>query len=245
MDDGTAQVAALTELQSILLDTEGVEEFVDGVAEATARHVGPATSATITLRRDGRPTLVGASDPRAAECDEVEYAAGAGPCLEAIDTGRTVHVPDLAQETRWPSWRAAAHAQGFGSAAALPRTVRPGVAIAVNLYAPAPHAWSHSAMAVADLYADQVARALVLCLRNADQAELNADLRAALVSRAVIDQAIGVIMAENRCGPDDAMTILRTASRHRKLKVRDVAASVVEGVAGRPPQEADTFVQRA
>ena len=141
-------------------------------------------------------------------------------------------MPDLAQETRWPSWRAAAHAQGFGSAAALPRTVRPGVAIAVNLYAPAPHAWSHSAMAVADLYADQVARALVLCLRNADQAELNADLRAALVSRAVIDQAIGVIMAENRCGPDDAMTILRTASRHRKLKVRDVAASVVEGSPG-------------
>jgi AmiR/NasT family two-component response regulator len=100
-------------------------------------------------------------------------------------------------------------------------------------------------MAVADLYADQVARALALCLRNADQAELNADLRAALVSRAVIDQAIGVVMAENRCGAQEAMTILRSAARHRKVKLREVAAGIVEGVSGRPVMDADTFVQRA
>ena len=114
MVDPTARAAAITEIQSILLRTAAVEDFVDGVAQAAARQVGPATSATITLRRDGRPRLIGASDDRAAQCDEVEYAADDGPCLEAIATGGLVHVPDVAAETRWPSWCAATAANGFG-----------------------------------------------------------------------------------------------------------------------------------
>ncbi|MDQ0373357.1 GAF and ANTAR domain-containing protein [Cellulomonas humilata] len=244
-DDDTAQVAALVALQSLLVDAVSVEDFADGVAQAAAHHVSPATSATITLRREGRPTLMSASDPAAAACDEVEYATGHGPCLEAIDTGRLVHVADVARETRWPRWQATTLAHGFGSAAALPRPVRPGVEIALNLYAPEPRAWTESALSIADVYADQVACGLTLFLRTADQAELNADLRAALVSRAVIDQAIGVIMAENRCTSADAMSILRRASRNRKTKLRDMAATVLEGVAGSPPCDVDTFVERA
>ena len=244
-DDAKAQVAALLELQTILLDAVSVEDLAERVARAAAVHVGPATSATITLRRDGRPTLMSASDPAAADCDEVEYATGDGPCLDAIDIGRLVHVADIAEETRWPLWRAAAQDRGFGSAAALPRVVRPGVEIALNLYAPEPRAWTEPALSVADIYADQVACGLALFLRTADQAELNADLRAALVSRAVIDQAIGVIMAENRCTSAEAMSILRSAARHRKTKLRDVAATVLEGVAGSPPSETDTFVERS
>lgn len=239
------RIVAITELQTLLLGTAGVEDFVEGVARAAARHVGTATSATITLRRDGRPTLVGASDPRAAMCDEVEYAADDGPCLTSIETGQIVHVPDLSVETRWPAWRVAACDSGFASAAALPREVRPGVHIALNLYAAGAHAWDEPAIAIADMYADEISRTVALCLRSTDQVELNADLRAALVSRAVIDQAIGVVMAENRCTADEALAILRSASRHRKVKLREVAAVVVEAVTGSPPRERDTFRQRA
>ena len=117
--------------------------------------------------------------------------------------------------------------------------------LALNLYAQVTHAWDEAAMRVAELYADELARTVALFLRSADQAELNADLRAALASRAVIDQAIGVLMAQNRCTPQEAMAMLRSASQHRKVKVRDVASRVVEGVAGRAPEEADTFRQRA
>jgi len=244
MEDRTRS-AAIVELQDVLLTTATVDDFLEGVAQAAALHVGPATSATITLRREGRATLVAASDPRAAECDEVEYAADDGPCLSSIDLGRIVHVPDLATETRWPQWRAVTLRKGYASAAALPRDVRPGAHIALNLYADAPHAWNDAAIAVADIYADEVARAVTLSLRSADQAELNADLRAALASRAVIDQAIGVVMAENRCTPAEAMAILRSASGHRKVKLRDVAAAIVERVAGSEPSEADSFQQRA
>ena len=240
----TTRAAAMTELQTLLLTTPAVDDFVEGVALAAARHVGAATSATITLRRDRRPTLVAASDPRAARCDEVEYAADDGPCLTAIDVGHVVHVPDVADEARWPQWRAAAQANGYGSAAALPREVRPGVHIALNLYATSPHAWDDAALVVAEMYADEIARAVELFLRSADQAELNADLRAALESRAVIDQAIGVVMAENRCAASEAMAILRSAARHRQTKLREVASAVIESVTGGPPQTLGTFQER-
>ena len=244
MDERT-RVVAVTALQDVLLQAAGVDEFLEGVAQAAARHVGPATSATITLRRDGRPTLVAASDSRAAQCDEIEYATDDGPCLSAIDLGRMVHAPDLNRETRWPQWRAAAQRNGYGSAAALPRAVRPGAHIALNLYASEPNSWDDAAIAVADMYADEIARVATLSLRSADQAELNADLHAALLSRAVIDQAIGVVMAENRCGADEAMTVLRSASRHRKVKLREVAATIIEGVTGVAPSTADTFGRRS
>ena len=243
MNEST-RAAALFELQTVLLETAGVEEFLDGVAVAAARHVGPATSATITLRRDGRPTLVAASDPLAAECDEVEYAVEDGPCLSSIDLGQVVHVPDIAVETRWPAWRAAARGNGYASAAALPRSVRPGTHIALNLYAVEPYSWNEAAIQVAAMYADEIARAVALSLRTADQVEMNADLRAALSSRAVIDQALGVVMAENRCSLDEAMAILRSASQNRKVKLREVAAVVVEAVTGSPALTVDTFRQR-
>jgi len=238
------QVTAYRELQDVLLTTTTVEDFLDGVAEAAARHVGAATSATITLRRNGRPTLVAASDPRAAVCDEVEYSADDGPCLTSIDIGEIVHVPDIAAETRWPAWRAAAEGT-FRSAAALPRQVRDGAHIALNLYAVEANAWDEAAIRVADMYADEIARAVSLCLKSAEQVEMNADLRAALASRAVIDQALGVVMAENRCSTDEAMAILRAASQHRKVKLREVAATIVEAVTGRAPQLTDTFRQRS
>jgi hypothetical protein len=244
MIDDAMRAAAISELQGVLLQTAGIDEFLDGVAEAAARHVGPATSATVTLRRNGRPTLVAASDERAAVCDQVEYETNDGPCLTSIDVGHTVHVPDVAQETRWPAWTMVTLDSGYASAAALPRSVRPGAAIALNLYADHAYAWDEAAIAVADRYADEVARAVTLCLRSVDQVEINDDLRAALVSRAVIDQAIGIVMAENRCSPEEAMTILRAAAGHRKVKLREVAAGIVETVAGSPVQTVDTFRQR-
>ncbi|WP_315096858.1 ANTAR domain-containing protein, partial [uncultured Cellulomonas sp.] len=170
-------------------------------------------------------------------CEDVQDEAGGGPCLTALASGATVHVPDIEREARWPAWRVAALAHEFRSAAALPRQVRPGVHVALNLYAADRDAWDAAAIAVADMYADEVARAVELCLRSTDQVEMSSALQAALVSRAAIDRAIGVVMAENRCTASEALAILRSASRHRQVTLREVAAVVVEAVTGSPPYE--------
>jgi AmiR/NasT family two-component response regulator len=50
----------------------------------------------------------------------------------------------------------------------------------------------------------------------------------------VIDQAIGIVMAESRCDADQAFGTLRRASNNRNMKLRDLAAEIVLRVGGGP-----------
>ncbi|MFJ4579285.1 ANTAR domain-containing protein [Streptomyces echinatus] len=65
-------------------------------------------------------------------------------------------------------------------------------------------------------------------------------LRHAMDSRPVIDQARGVLMAAHACTPDQAWEILREASQRSNTKLRQVAAAVTESAApdGPAPPEA-------
>ena len=244
MDQTVERAHAITELHTLLLEAAGVEEFVEGVAQAAAARIAPDAHVAIMLKRQGRPTGVASSDERAAQCDEVEFAAGEGPCLTSAETGELIVIQELEGDERWPAWADAARRAGFRSAAAVPRPVREGVDIAINLYSQDPGVWDEGALATAEMYADEVARTLRLCLRSADQAEINEDLKAALASRAVIDQAMGVIMAENRCSSEEAFRILRSASQNRNLKLRDVAAALIENVTGVAPRPGTEFAER-
>lgn len=53
------------------------------------------------------------------------------------------------------------------------------------------------------------------------------DLRRALTSRATIDQAIGIVMAERRCTPEEAFNVLRTLSQDANVRLADVALALV------------------
>jgi len=67
-------------------------------------------------------------------------------------------------------------------------------------------------------------------------ATLIEQLRSSLASRMVIDQALGIIMARERCTQARAFAILRSASRNSNTKLRDIASAVVTSVTGEPPQ---------
>jgi hypothetical protein len=83
--------------------------------------------------------------------------------------------------------------------------------------------------------ADRAAGALAIGLRIAEQSTENANLRVALSSRTVIDQAIGILMAQQQCSTEDAFAILRQASQGRNIKLREVAAQIVASVQRRAP----------
>lgn len=57
-------------------------------------------------------------------------------------------------------------------------------------------------------------------------------LRRALTSRATIDQAKGIIMAERRCDPDQAFAVLTKLSQDTNVRVADVAAALVYKAGG-------------
>ena len=91
------------------------------------------------------------------------------------------------------------------------------------------------------IYVDEAARALRLCLLLAEQTERAEHLQSAMASRSTIDQALGVIMGQNRISRDEAFAILRSASQHRNVKLREVAAMLIENLTGHQAAEPPPF----
>ena len=89
-----------------------------------------------------------------------------------------------------------------------------------------------------EVFAAQAAGALQIAgLRHRD-AELVNQLETALSSRSVIDQAIGVLMAQQRCTAEEAFDLLRAHSQNSQRKLRDLAADLITRVSGQPPEPA-------
>lgn len=227
-------VGAFSSLQSLLLDSPSLDAFLTDVAKLAAAVV-PSASCGITARRDGRPLTVASSDARAEEVDEVQYGADEGPCLQTLRTGAAVDVPDLSTDGRWPKYQPHALDHGVRSSLSLPLAVDGSTVGALNLYGYQPAAFDGAARRQVELFAAQAAAALTLVLRTIGLVEDRANLEQALISRTVIDQAVGILMAQQGCTGDEAFGLLRAHSQNNNRKLRDVAADLITRVTGRPP----------
>ncbi|MGI4894818.1 MAG: GAF and ANTAR domain-containing protein, partial [Janthinobacterium lividum] len=80
-----------------------------------------------------------------------------------------------------------------------------------------------------EVFAGYAAIALANHSLYASSTALNAHLQTAMQSRAVIEQAKGVLMARLHCSADEAFRQLATQSQHANRKLRDLAVEIVEG----------------
>lgn len=234
--------ADLVGLQNALLNTDNVEQFLHELAVLSTRVVTDGLSCGMTLRQRGRPpATVACTDPLASQADEVQYRTGDGPCLHAMRHGLQVRIDDLARHDRWPRFSKQAVTLGIRSSLSLP-LIADGEAVgALNLYARRPGAFGPAETRRAEKFAGHASGALTLALRMASCADLNDQLRSSIVSRAVIDQALGVIMATERCPQDKAFALLRNVSQNTNVKLRDLAATIVMSVSGEPPRPTPPF----
>jgi len=234
-DAGPAPAAGVDELFTLLAETRGVHDFFVELTSVAARTLD--VSCGLTMRRDNTPLTVVSSDARAAAVDEVQYGLDQGPCLQTLATGQAVSVPDLLAERRWDGYPAHALAHGVGSSLSLPLTTGQGTGGALNLYATAPHVLMGSATHErATAFAAQGSAVLTVALRQAEQIQFTEQLQQALTSRSVIDQAIGIIMGQQRCDAAAAFAVLRAASQGRNRKLRDIAVDLVTSVGGTPAE---------
>lgn len=78
--------------------------------------------------------------------------------------------------------------------------------------------------------------ALIQELRRRGELQATAaGLEQALTSRSVIDMAKGIVMADKRCGPDEAFQHLVDLSSRNHVKLRDLAALIVARASGSQP----------
>jgi len=233
-DDYEARTMDAGALQELLLRTETLEEFLGELTIRAARETEHRCG--ITLRGDhGRPYTVATTDELTRTLDELQYAEGEGPCLEALDSGVPVFVTDMATETRWAPYPEHALEVGARSSMSYPLFSGEGAIGTLNLYAFEPLAPGPSMQARAAHIAEHAAGAVAIALRIAEHSKAIDNLRTALTSRSTIDQAIGILMAQQRCDARAAFTLLRQASQGRNIKLREVAAGIVTAVERKAP----------
>ena len=117
----------------------------------------------------------------------------------------------------------------------LPLRADQGVIGALNLYSRTPHAFADNEQ-MATVFVAHAAAALANAQAYTAARTLSEQLRTALESRAVIEQAKGVLMRDNRCDAEAAFDMLKHASQHTNRKLRDVAATIVaDAISGRSP----------
>ena len=183
--------------------------------------------ASITVLREGTPTTPTFTDKDALTLDEAQYAHGDGPCLAAI-RHRGIERVEIVSESRWPAYTAAAREIGVVGSLSVPTVRGEGAVGALNLYSRTRSLFDDAACETACLLADQLGLAARSVAAFEEAYELAQQLQQAMESRAVIEQAKGIIMAQSGVGPEDAFEILRRASQAHNRKLRAIANELVE-----------------
>ena len=218
-----------------LLDTSSLQEFLQRLVD-DAVQVSGADGCGVTLQRRDRPLTVISTGSLADKLDEKQYGQDDGPCLEALRTGRVVRAPDLLDESRWRQYPDYAASLGVRAALSVPIPAHTHTVGALNFYATEPHAFTDQDEQRLGRFAAQAGGGIALAQRLADAEDFTRELQTAIRSRSLIDQAIGVVMHQERCRAEQAFDLLRRLSQESNTKLRDVCARLVTGVGGHPPK---------
>ena len=199
-----------------------------------ARKAIPAfEAASITLIRGERAFTATYDGQMALDADEMQYERGYGPCMDAALSGTLLPVDDMRSETRWPDYAATVVSRGVLSSLSVPLPLQTELLGALNCYSRRPSSFGDDSAQAAVEVAGYVAVAVVNAMGYIQAADLAHHMQEAMASRSVIEQAKGIIMAQNRCDAEAAFDVLRRASQGRNVKIRDLAADLVERVGTR------------
>ena len=224
---------AITALAGVALSQSDLEATLIEICRIATQAVPGADGASVTTFPQGRPGAL-ASDDWSQSLDELQYAEHEGPCLDAYRTGNAFRIRDLADEPRWPSYVPRAVAQGARSMMSIPMAAEGSVIGALNLYARRAQAFDGEAASVAEIVAAHAGLASQVSAAYFGHRALAEQLREAMASRAVIEQAKGVVMAANQCSPDDAFQSLVRLSQTTHKKLRDIAQEIVQKASQQP-----------
>ncbi|MEU4221386.1 GAF and ANTAR domain-containing protein [Actinoplanes sp. NPDC026623] len=227
--------SAFAELGRIKLNDTDLDGVLRRIAELSKQTLTGVSEASVTLVRGRNAYTAAFTGDVALRLDERQYVEGGGPCLQAAATTSTLSVPDLAQETRWPGYIRQAIGAGINSSLSVGLPLQDKVTGALNLYATKVDAFDEDAVVLAQTFSGYAAVALANAHVFDATATLAQQMQAAMESRAVIEQAKGIIMAERRCCADEAFLVLSKLSQDSNRKLREVAAALVaQASQGRP-----------
>lgn len=220
----------LRELSRVVLVDRTLDDVLGDITRIAATGIPGAEATSITLLRDDKAFTAAYHGEMALAADELQYERGYGPCMDAGRGGVLLRIDDMRTETRWPDYVARVQSTGARSSLSVPLPYQGTFIGALNNYSSVAGAFASPESLEAGL---EVAEVVAIAVANADAhwqlGEQARNMRLAMESRAVIEQAKGVLMAQRHVDADQAFEILREASQRYNRKLRDIALGIVEG----------------
>jgi GAF domain-containing protein len=224
------------EFARYIVSEYSLEKTLEMVVDLAVQSLAGADFAGISLRKDGHIYTAASNAPNVEEIDALQYSLGSGPCLQAMDDGEIQEIPSMLTEARWPEFTNKALYAGVLSVLSVPLKVHDECFGALNCYSVSENAFVPRDHALARTFGAQAGVVLMNARVYRAATDLSRQLQEAIESRAVIDQAKGVLMAREHLTADEAFEKLRRASQKANLKVREIAQRVVSSVtSGQPP----------
>ena len=228
--DLAGALAGLSTLSAGQFDLEALLTKVAGMA---VQAIPGADGAGLTLLESDREDLIVKSTPFVRQIDDIQYGIGEGPCISAAATGQAMRSGSLGGDPRWPRFGPRAGRLGVHSVLSLPLRAPTAILGAMNVYAHAKDAFDERAEQLGELFALPAAITVLNAQILAQSRRLSTQLQAALTTRAVIDQAIGILRSRSGVTAAEAFARLREMSQLQHVKLAAVATSVVEDAAAR------------
>ncbi|GAB2754640.1 GAF and ANTAR domain-containing protein [Amycolatopsis magusensis] len=218
---------ALEDLATALGEANEMGPVLQAVCEQVIRVVPGADVASITLRSGDGYQTAAATDERANEIDGKQYEQDDGPCLRAIKTGKVVRVEVETAVRLWPEFSEVAHKLGVASYLASPLAVDSDLVGAINLFGFGKHGFRELDEKYLELYTVMVETTVRGTRRYLQAREHVTQLRQAMESRAVIEQAKGILMAARGLSADAAFQVLVERSQRENVKLHTIAQRFV------------------
>ncbi|MBM0235796.1 GAF and ANTAR domain-containing protein, partial [Micromonospora sp. STR1_7] len=186
----------LLALASLPDDSPALPDHLSTIVRLSASVVGPVDFASVTVPAGrGHRTQTASSDVAEA-VDLAQYSEDAGPCLLALHSGETVGVPDVAGAVVWPGFRDVAWRYGILASLSIPLFAGSGVPVAaLNLYSREVAAMRLLIQRVQACYEGGSTQALPRM--DAGSEQLLVGLTGALLTRDLVQRALGVLMARD------------------------------------------------
>jgi len=225
---GDRLLTTFAKLADTLVDNYDVVDLLQLLVDS-CRELLDVTEAGILLQdAPGELEVVVSTSESSRLVEAMQLSAQDGPCVECYRTGEVVSVPDIAATPeRWARFRASAWEQGFRSAYAIPMRLRETTIGTVNLLRNETGELGASDVVAAQAFADVATIGILHQRSNRENEVVAQQLRTALNSRIVIEQAKGVVAQTRGVSIDQAFDLMRRYARSNRVGLSEVAAGLV------------------
>lgn len=214
--------AAMAALAENLSRPADAGETLSALTAAARDTIPGVDHASINIvRKDGRIDTVAPTEEWLRELDAMQFELEEGPCYEAATASGVLVSEDVADDARWPRYGPRAGALGVHAQMAVDLSGSGHERATLNLYSRSPWRFA-DALEVADLFASHASLILGFAITSHN-------LNAALESRKVIGQAVGIVMERYSLDEDRAFGFLVRTSKDSNVKLRVIAGDVVDG----------------